>query len=885
MPPRPFTPDAPQTRFRTSAGVTAPPVSAHPKRARLTAAAERVLGLGRGELRPGLLLFGYLFLVIAACTAGKNTANTLFLDRFNPVRLPLADLATVAAVMMAAAGYMRLGRAAALRSLLVGSLLAFALTSAVFWWLVRESRAAWLLPAFYVWVGILGALAPTQVWTLANYVLTLRQAKRLFALVGCGSILGGIAGGAATVALSRARGAESLLLVMALAFTACAVLVPAIWRCPSAARRGDARRPDPAVTAAGGLRGAAAIVLTSRYLRLIGLLIALTALAATICGWQFKTIARASFSGKDELNAFFGSFGVVVGVIALGVQVFLTRPILRRVGLGAALSIVPIALAAGSAGLLALGSLAAVVALKGSDQALRFSIDKSAAELLFLPVPRAQTFQVKSLLSAVVSPFGDALGSVVILLFAWVLGFTPKKVPAHLASQLAWLTLALCAAWVMAAWSVHRQYLRNLAEALHENRVDVQGATAVLDRATTELLVSHLDKGESKRVLSALSLVEASRAPSVLPKVEALMSHASAAVRARAVAVLSVSRPKNPPPGVDRLLFDPDLRVRSAALLYMAHAGLDPLERMQKAGDFEDLSVRSAMVVYLGRSGKAQNLDACRQLLDSMVGEAGPEGRRARVEAARLVASLPNAFKEQLAALLADEDPDVVRHAIRAVGRLHASRFVDNLIAALAVPALAADAGGALARFGNRIVPKLSASLGDADVRIEARRELPRTLLRIGTPAAEQSLIDNLGASDGMLRFQVVSALNQLKRRHPQPPVDPVLVEKALTAEILAHYRSYLSLPGTSHGSVSAEDMSRQLECVFRLLQLLLPGRDINSAYVGVQSNDPVVHDKALEFLDNILAPHLRKMVVPLVDSKVEKEERAVIAGRLFATS
>jgi HEAT repeat protein len=815
-----------------------------------------------------------LFLVNAACTAAASIGKGLFLDRFHATKLPFADLAVVLGLTIAAAGYMRLGRSVLLRNLLVGSLVGFALTSVAFYWLVSQFRSAWLLlPAIYVWVGILGVLARTQVWTLANYVLTLRQAKRLLALVGAGSILGWIVGGAITTALSRARGAESLLLAMALAFAACALLVQAIWSGPSPARRSDARRQDRTPAAAGGLVAAATMVWSSPYLRLIGVLIGLAALGATFAKWQLNAIAQASFSGKNELTAFFGSFDSVAGIAALGVQLVLAAPTLRHVGLGGVLSIVPLALAAGSAGLLALGSLASVIALRGSDQVLRYSIDKSAKELLYLPVPRSQTFQVKSFLETVVSPLGDALASVVILLFATALGGTPR--------QLAWLTLALAAGWVVVARSAHHHYLRNLVDALRQNRVDVQGVTAVLDRATTQLLASHLAKRESRRVLNALSLVEASPASSLLPNVEALISHPSAAVRARAVAVLSANRPKDPPPSVEALLFDPDLRVRSAVLLYMAHAGLDPLDRMKRAGDFEDLAVRSAMVVYLARPGKTQNLETCRELLDGMLREGGSEGRRTRVEAARLLASLPNVFKGQLALLLADEDTDVVRHAIRAAGRLHSSRFVPPLIEALAVPAVAADAAGALARFGNRIVPALAASLGDTRLRIEACREIPRVLLRIGTPAAEQALIDNLSASDGALRFQVVSALNQLKRRHPEPPVDPVLLDKALVAEILGHYRSYLPPPGKS---LTEGEMGRQLECIFRLLQLLLPGRDINSAYVGIQSPDPVVHDKALEFLDNILAPHLRKLLVPLIDGKVEEEDRAAIATRLCAS-
>jgi hypothetical protein len=41
------------------------------------------------------------------------------------------------------------------------------------------------------------------------------------------------------------------------------------------------------------------------------------------------------------------------------------------------------------------------------------------------------------------------------------------------------------------------------------------------------------------------------------------------------------------------------------------------------------------------------------------------------------------------------------------------------------------------------------------------------------------------------------------------------------------------------------------------------------------------VHDNALEFLDNVLRPQLREMLVPLLDSRVTVTERAELAQRL----
>ena len=77
---------------------------------------------------------------------------------------------------------------------------------------------------------MLSVLIPAQVWTLANFVLTTREAKRAFGLVGSGAILGWIVGGLMTrVAVGR-YGTEAMLLLTALTQVVSAGLVVFIWR-------------------------------------------------------------------------------------------------------------------------------------------------------------------------------------------------------------------------------------------------------------------------------------------------------------------------------------------------------------------------------------------------------------------------------------------------------------------------------------------------------------------------------------------------------------------------------------------------------------------------------------------------------------------------------
>jgi len=407
----------------------------------------------------------------------------------------------------------------------------------------------------------------------------------------------------------------------------------------------------------------------------------------------------------------------------------------------------------------------------------------------------------------------------------------------------------------------------------------------------SELIDSKLSGNDSQDVLYAMGLLEVSQQRTTHPAVRALLRHPSAEVRARAVAILSEARDTTVQPLMEELLRDPDMRVRTEALLYLTHhAHIDPLARIEQLGDFQDFSIRSAMVAFLAWPGETQNLEAASLLLDQMVAERGPGGVRTRLEAARLLGSLPAHFEPQLRALLDDPETEVVRHAIRAVGRQCKRGFMERVIERLGSPDLAKDASDVLAHCGDRVVGTLRDHLVDMEVPIELRREIPEVLLRIGTPAAQHALVENLICGDTILRFRIISALNKLRQGHPDYDLDVQMVETGLVAEIMGHYRSYEIL-GTLGHAASADDpvtrglresMSQELERIFRLLQLLFPGHDIHSAYVGIQSRNPLIHDNALELLDNVLRPQLRALLVPLLDSEVSVRERTELANRIL---
>jgi AAA family ATP:ADP antiporter len=851
---------------------------------------ERLLHLQRGDLVRGLLLFGYLFLVICAFLVGQVARDALFLGRFNASLLPFADMSLFLIVGVVVALYVRAGRRLSLDRLLSGSLIVFGAVGLVFAVLAHGSPPAWVFPVVYIWVGVFGALAPAQVWTLANYVLTPREARRLFGYVGAGATLGATAGGFLSSVVARRFGAESLLVLMSLLLLLSTVFVSALWRLRPAALR---HASGPASSDRDGLRASLRLVLGSAHLRAITVIVVLSSFVTAVASWQFKAIAQQALVNKDAMAAFFGSFNASVGVLCVATQFLATGSVLRRLGLGPVLFLLPLGLLSASAGLLAFSTLSTVILLKGVDKVLRYSIDRPAMELLYLPVPTAIKLPAKSFIDTVAWRAGDGLAGLVVLVLATLGGAS--------AGRLSLVTLPAIGLWLLLASRVHHRYVATLQESLQQHRLDFERAsTTLLDRETTEVLATRLGAVDPKEILYALDLLGTGRqAPAAHPALRGLLDHADGDVRRRALAILSEAGDLSIANRAEALLHDPQLEVRTEALLYLSrHAHADPLARIRDLADFPDFSVRAAVVAVLARLGGGR-LEAAEPLFEAMVAEPGAAGQRTRLEAARLAERQPLPFEAALRRLVQDEDTEVARTAIRAVTRHDAHPFVDELVARLGEPALASEAKEALLAAGDAALAPLAELLQDPRATPAARRAVPAVLARIGGEAAAELLAEHLMDGDAGLRLQILAVLGTMRDEQPALAIDSRLLESGLGAEVLGHYRSYQILgtiagPARAPGEPRAEmpgrepieqglraAMREELERIFRLLDLIHPRRDFRAAWVALQSGNAVVHDQALDLLESLLRPETKALLVPLVDPEIPETQRVRLAQRL----
>ena len=126
-------------------------------------------------------------------------------------------------------------------------------------------------------------------------------------------------------------------------------------------------------------------MLSDGHLRAIATLSAVTFFTTTLVDYQFKVVAADRLQG-DALAAYFGYFSAVVGVLAIGLQLFGTSRLLNRAGVIGSLAVLPIVPGAGRLGPgIVAGTLWAASMVKGADTLFRYSVNDATTQILYLP--------------------------------------------------------------------------------------------------------------------------------------------------------------------------------------------------------------------------------------------------------------------------------------------------------------------------------------------------------------------------------------------------------------------------------------------------------------------------------------------------------------------
>ena len=835
-----------------------------------------IVQLRAGEATTALLMFLYAFLAMTAYNIVKPITRSEFISSLGADNLPWVQFGAGVLIGFIMQAYTKVMAVVPRRWTIPVTQAGMAGLLVLFWFLFTTIGRDWIAVAFYVLGLILAVLLISQFWTLANDVYDPRQAKRLFGFIGGGASLGGATGAAITAFLVESLGAKNMLLVSAAIMAVCLAIVLFILK-----REAEAGTSDAAsAVEERGVGGGEAIQLlrSSRHLQVIALVIMFAAVGAAIIEQQLN-MATAEAKGEtnsDAIAAFLAQVTVYLSLIGFVIQVGLTSRIHRVLGIGFALLILPVSLGSTAVVMLFNRALWAPALARVLDTSLRYTVDKTSREVLFLPLPSELKYRAKPFIDVTMDRLAKGLGALMILVLIkdWGLGFTWQ--------QLSYASLTMVGLWVLTATLARREYLKGFRRSLETQ--DVQPAELRFnnpDASTIETLVSELAHPEARRVLYAIDLLDAMDKRRLVTPL--LLSHESPDVRARALGVAEAAGPELADrwlAGVQRALKDPESSVRIAAVGALAalrgQAAADVMRPFLKG---QDPALAIVAAAALAASADEADVQAAEDTLKRFADDTRDQGFPWRLQVARALGDVQNPrFRPLLVPLMYDANVEVARAGVESAGTLGAGDFlfVPPLVSLLRNRRLKSAARQVLVGYGELVVAPLAYFMLDREENVWVRRHVPSTLALLPFPSSVAALLAALDDPDGYLKFKAVSALERIRRTHPEIAIDPEVVTRQLHAEagrafsaLTLHYNLFVA-GGLDASSLLARSLSekhsRRLGRTFQLLGLIKTPSDIAAVRHTLNDPDAKMRSRAIEYLDNLLSGDARKRVMLLVD-------------------
>ena len=428
-----------------------------------------VLDIRREELPFALMMYFYFFLTIASFWILKPLKKSIFIEYYHDTGLQLLGLhlsgpqaeqiakvlnmlvALVAAVVFSKlSGKLR-------RQQLTFVFSGFFLGGYAFYSVLLENAGPATIWTFYLYGDLYTTLMVATFFAFLNDSVSADGAKRIYGLVGLGGVTGGVFGTSVLRTWISVMTPSEWMWVCALGSVLIVVLA---WRVGLIVDRERAANPPPAPApkekeeegeANQSLFDGLRLIRNSPYLLSIVTLVGVYEIISSVMDFQFTSTVNHYLDGP-AIAAHFATVFLITNIVALTVQLFFTSFVMKNLGVGVALLVLPCTVLLGSSSFVLLPLLWTGSLLNTADSGFSYSINQSAKEALYVPLTPAEKYKAKAFIDMFVQRFGKAIA--VVMSLGITLAFSDF-------STVRWLTLItipLGVIWVLAARYAGRRF-------------------------------------------------------------------------------------------------------------------------------------------------------------------------------------------------------------------------------------------------------------------------------------------------------------------------------------------------------------------------------------------------------------------------------------------
>jgi AAA family ATP:ADP antiporter len=311
--------------------------------------------------------------------------------------------------------------------------------------LTSEQPGRWTSFAFFVWISVFNMFVVSVFWSFMADIFAPAQGKRLFGVIAAGGSFGAIIGPALTAFLGPIIGTWNMTLVSAglLGLSLACLLRLMKWR------RGEALVTQQPKVIGGSAWAGATLLLRSPFLAgLAGMVILMTFLQSIMYVQQIALVGE--HYGDNDPTRFFALVDTATNVVSVTLQLFVTGHLLRWLGAGKTLMIMP-AITVLAFLLLA---IAPGMVMIGVIQVIRrsgeYGLMKPARDLLYTSVDDERKYKVKNFIDTFVYRGGDVSSTWIYHLLNSTLGLSLATIAA--------LMVPLTAGWTWLSGSLGRAF-------------------------------------------------------------------------------------------------------------------------------------------------------------------------------------------------------------------------------------------------------------------------------------------------------------------------------------------------------------------------------------------------------------------------------------------
>ncbi len=825
------------------------------------------------------MLYGMLFIFYAGMTWGETISEASFLRQVGVKYLSLVFLAHALVSIISTSIYSafvdRIHNDRLLIAVSAASVIAIGFGVSLLE--MEKFGAAYL--TLYVLARVIRTIFILHWWTYVNGFYDTQSSKRIVPVLSSSSRLAIITAGLTVPLLTSLMDTDRIMLIW---ISSLVIVSGLVWLMPrlihqqyGAEHGGSLKHASHLENIREGFR----YVSRSVYLRWMAVSTFILVLIFALLNYQAGKTMLGELHSVRQLSIFIGQINALAGLIMLPVQMFLFSRIVSRIGVGTANLIYPAGTLVISGLVVAFPVDLTVAALAYFDRTtFRFDVRETSNNLLYNAVPQQIKGRARAFIEGGITPLGLIVSSLLLIVLQ------------QMTSNWALLSLLglLAVAYMATSIILRRQYSRALITMLEQEDLSVLLSLAsdltIADSDTMHWLRNKLNETTSSDLkIFIAKIIKEVGGSEARPILEELSHSSDTYARLAAIELLSETDSRNEltPAFWERLLDDPDPRIRRAALAGLQQwRGEDSSEFLEAALECLrdlDMEVRAAAIPPLIHSGDLFYMAGAVQELVAMLNHADPAIRAQGVQVsskagdARTIRSLVNYLDE--------ESDDVRLQALVGIEALLGKSTPPKLVSLVAdkISMLMKSKSDrirlAVVRISGKMnQPAAHTCLLDAltDPASSVRQQAVQTLSRLGTPMIP-SLVRMMDGTRGESSKMAAVTLTMIQPSEYGPRLETYL-QSCLQEIYQNHIRlNALTSCGSHQGiallkSTLLQRNQQLLTDIFDLLRAKYAADTVRVVSESLKSDNQRVRANAIEALESLTTPQTAKLIAALFD-------------------